>query len=373
MMEHKDNNNIVKKYYLYILLISILGIYLRLEVGTATTTYEDTGYMIAAGQNKVAGTVNLPVKNYSIPVKQISSMLFDSENGKMIFRIFSVLTGLLSVYIFYLFAAGLMGNKITGLFSALILFLSPLHIYLSRLSSFDITAFTLFILSLYFLIMAKEKKYAVYPAVIIYFISVLFDINLIIYIILIIPVLFIIKRNSALIPVIILLGVFAVYFIFADKAYFDSAENLFRRNNPVAFTFQIMEFMQFLLIYVLLIVAAHNYKFRLDIDSKLFLYAVLFALPVPLIVLINGEYYTIVPASLYALIFLIPPGAALLKQFLYINKKFRIAVLALFIGLMFLAYYQSAQIVKAHTLNINKESNLAGFRQNSLPGDQELF
>jgi 4-amino-4-deoxy-L-arabinose transferase-like glycosyltransferase len=140
-----------------LLLILALGALLRLYALSAESFYFDEAYSVWAARHDIGWLFTISTQRIFPPLYYMLLhfwlLLGDSE---FIVRLLSVALGLVSITGIYLLARQLFNEKV-GLLSALLLAVSPLHLWYSQEARMYMLVLTLGLYSAYFLLLALRK------------------------------------------------------------------------------------------------------------------------------------------------------------------------------------------------------------------------
>lgn len=138
-------------------LILLLGALLRVYALSAESLYFDEAYSVWAARHSLSWLFNLSMQRIFPPLYYMLLhfwlLLGDSE---FIVRLLSVVIGLASIVCIYAFAKQLFGVR-TGLLSAWLLAISPLHIWYSQEARMYALVLALSLCSAYFMLLAMQE------------------------------------------------------------------------------------------------------------------------------------------------------------------------------------------------------------------------
>ncbi|MBI5675085.1 MAG: glycosyltransferase family 39 protein [Nitrospirae bacterium] len=142
-------NDKKKSTYFFLGLIIVSGFILRLYKLSSQSIWLDEAYSIYHSQQNFIHAISF--KDLSPPLYYVLLHFWIKFTGTSVFsvRLLSVLFGTASVFIIYLLGAHIFNKKV-GIYSALLVACSPLHIYFSQEARTYSILFTLTLLSMYF-------------------------------------------------------------------------------------------------------------------------------------------------------------------------------------------------------------------------------
>lgn len=320
-----------KKIWVFWIIVS-LTLCIRIEM--IIDFMLNIGYSAGWGASNFLAKGILPaIANLPFSIYELFGLLGSGYAVAFITLIF----GLLSVLYYYKMIFVLFRNEGASFFAALLLFISLPHIYLSANGSHGILVFLLFVMSLYYGSMSlldESKRGSMGISALLFAIAALSNYLLIFYWPFLITIAYIKNKKDCAIFGLSALPI--ILFFISSPVEIDNFGRILSLENSISLSSILYSLSMYLLIPIVLLITAFDYRFRINL-SKNFLYAFII-LALPAIILSSGfSHYSMMN---YALIFILAPGALLLKQFSFMGSQFRKTTMIIIGAMLFFTFYQ---------------------------------
>ncbi len=297
-------------------------------------------------------------EDYDLPVSsQLPAYIIglgDAAGGLRGGRVAALLLGFLSIFLFYKLCRSFLRDETAAFFSAFIFALQAPHIFLSKTATNDIISLCLFIPAVWIGIEAFRAEGARTSknvlAAVLFVAAVLCNYYLLIYLPVFIAFAFIMDRKKALIYTGITVALIAIYFVFNISDFGNFMDYAFPaaslgERNILKVLVLVFEYM---LLPLVLFFIAGDFENRLVPGNRAMIVIAALALPFVLFHIATASLTACWRNISFALVFLLIPSGAVVKDFLRKNMSYYASTVILMIALGCIAFYENSRLELAY-------------------------
>ncbi len=358
------NDPILKKVSFFLLLVTLIVLYLRFSVWYSGITPAEY-FSIFIGKSLLEGTQSDILSFYMhSPFPSIIIGILAKIGVESATRITFAFIGILSLMVYFKFLIENVFDKRSAILSLILFSIQSSHIFMSKFISNDLIAFTFFSTSIWLgsAILNKKASYLILiTASILYLLSILSYYPLVLFFPIFIVLLYLTNRKSSAIFFGIVSSLLLVYVLIDYNLIISQFDNFVKKQIDISLILNNIESNLYYLsaIIIIFVLAFNNYR-RLGITFYKMIAISILAAVMPLFNLILINNYQSYFNLNYSLLFLITFIGVLFKDYLKMGKSMVIAIIVVYITLTIVSFYHVSQFenmqikLQENSINIKK-------------------
>lgn len=336
------------KSYPFALILIAAALWLRFTINYNTVSPEEANSLLAAkALFNGAGGVSQDISFLPSLILGVGEII----GGFLFARIIALVFGLFSIWMFFIFAKGIVKDTVSALLATIMFSLTVPFTFLSKSASGEILGIAFFTAFLAYnqikLIKSDNKLLTNVFLSLLYTAAVMCDINIIVFL----PFFLLssIGKNKKLYvqPIIFTFILLILYILLSGS--FSALASLFASSPDRApFGKLIISLLQFIIVPLVLFLTLWSEKFRFEFSGKQYLSFFGLFLLVIILVFIKGELSATYLMTSLSLIWILPFSGVILKDYLFRHANTRMAVWFILFASAAFTFYQVNTLEKSY-------------------------